>query len=233
VHITEFSMTMSVPPLPTQKTGTLFIWPGLQPLAQSANYNPINLGVLQPVLAYGPSCAPHQPQDVSGNPYHSWWISGQYVNTYGSYSGHTGCNGGEVMTVPVEDSLFVNMSLHGSIWTQTVTSRATGRTVRYSIDMLNQAQNWALLEFENYGDFTPSGEWVLTNLAIETNAHDPYLCSSSKIQYPTDGRASCSGISIHGNRCTISRCDFKAGYPLPRSHSLQTMYKAGVISSLE
>eukprot|EP00475_Leptophrys_vorax_P004992 TRINITY_DN12_c0_g2_i1.p1 TRINITY_DN12_c0_g2~~TRINITY_DN12_c0_g2_i1.p1 ORF type:complete len:267 (+),score=48.13 TRINITY_DN12_c0_g2_i1:76-876(+) len=231
-QITEFAMTMSVPPLPTQNAGTLFIWPGLEPLSGSANFNPINLGVLQPVLTYGPSCAPNQPSDVSSKPYSSWWISGQYVNTYGQVSGYTGCNGGDVMKVFPGDLLFVNMSLSGRVWTQTVTSRSTGQRVAYSIDMRGQAQNWAMLVFENYGSFTPSPAWSLTDIVIETSVYDANLCTSSSMTFPSDGRASCSGISRYGTSCYIASCDFKAGYPLPAGSSLHTMFKAKALTDL-
>jgi uncharacterized protein (TIGR03437 family) len=65
------------PPVPTQQGAALFLWPGIDPTSNSANFLPINNGVLQPVLSWGPSCAPtSQPP-----PFSSWWISAQYVNT--------------------------------------------------------------------------------------------------------------------------------------------------------
>ncbi|CAF1210031.1 unnamed protein product [Rotaria sp. Silwood1] len=72
--------TMIVPPKQASK-GTLFLWPGLQP--GGANFDPIDNGVLQPVLTWGTSCAPGtQPAAYS-----TWWISAQYVNTYGKLPG--------------------------------------------------------------------------------------------------------------------------------------------------
>jgi hypothetical protein len=228
-YITQFNMVMSVPPLPTENAGTLFIWPGLEPLGGSTNFNPLNLGVLQPVLSYGPSCAPNQPSSVSSAPYASWFISAQYVNTNGNVAGHTGCNGGDVMTVSPGDFLTVNMTLSGTTWTQTISSYKNSKTVSYSIDLQGQNQNWAMFDFENYGDFTPSPAWNLYFIHIETAQNDPTLCTSAQIQYPTDGRASCSGIVVSGNACDINSCTYKAGYPLPKDASVTTMFKANAL----
>eukprot|EP00475_Leptophrys_vorax_P010090 TRINITY_DN1676_c0_g1_i1.p1 TRINITY_DN1676_c0_g1~~TRINITY_DN1676_c0_g1_i1.p1 ORF type:complete len:269 (-),score=46.68 TRINITY_DN1676_c0_g1_i1:32-838(-) len=236
VHITEFSMKFNVPPLPSQKSGTLFIWPGLEPLSGGANYNPIGLGVLQPVLTYGASCAPNQPAEVASNPYSTWFISGMYVGE-GSVAGHTGCLGGNVMTVPEYDWLYVNMSLNGNTWTQTVYSKNTGKSVSYSLDMLGQAQNWAILTFENYGDFTPSPAWTVQDISIKMSGYDSSLCQSSSTAYPADNRVQCSGVYTNGYTCSISTCAFRAGFPLPSSstaveYGLHTLMRTGVIGSL-
>jgi hypothetical protein len=105
---------MVVPPAPPA-SGTLFLWPGLQP--DGVNFEPIDNGVLQPVLTWGPSCAPgKQPRTYS-----TWWISGQYVNTNGQVSGYTGCAGGTFMSVNVCDTLDIDMVLSGTNWIQTIT----------------------------------------------------------------------------------------------------------------
>ncbi len=49
-QITRLQTEMVVPPEPPA-SGTLFLWPGLQP--GGANFDPINNGVLQPVLTLG------------------------------------------------------------------------------------------------------------------------------------------------------------------------------------
>ncbi|CAF1250525.1 unnamed protein product [Rotaria sordida] len=90
-QIVYMETAMIVPPKQAHQ-GTLFLWPGLQP--NGANFDPINNGVLQPVLTWGTSCAPGtQPAAYS-----TWWISAQYVNTYGKFPGYTGCKGGQIMT---------------------------------------------------------------------------------------------------------------------------------------
>src|SRR5262249_3603543 len=95
-RILGLETTLTVPPKPPA-SGTLFLWPGLQPLPGSANFTPINNGVLQSVLTWGKTCAPNAPLD----PYASWWISAQYVNTFGIEPGYTGCQGGEGIDVAV------------------------------------------------------------------------------------------------------------------------------------
>lgn len=121
-QIVRLQTTMVVPPKPPA-SGTLFLWPGIDP--DGANFDPINNGVLQPVLTWGPSCAPGtQPLDYS-----TWWISGQYVNTNGNVSGYTGCDGGPIMSVNVCDTLNMDIALAGTVWTQTITDVQTNQTV--------------------------------------------------------------------------------------------------------
>jgi hypothetical protein len=158
-----------VVPLEPPATGTLFLWPGLQP--DGANFNPINNGVLQPVLTWGPSCSPgKQPRAYS-----TWWISGQYVNTNGSESGYTGCQGGTIMSVDVGDVLNIDMALAGTIWTQVVMDVQTGQSVSYSIDMKNQAQNLAYFVIEEYSS-APVSDVVFTDITITFGASDPADC---------------------------------------------------------
>ena len=81
-HITSFTTTLTVPAKPTSQSGTLFLWPGLEPLTQSLSSD---VGVLQPVLTWGGTCAPGAP-----NNYDSWWISGQFVTAAGTCAGGPG-----------------------------------------------------------------------------------------------------------------------------------------------
>jgi len=129
--------TMTVPPEPPAGSGTLFLWPGIQPLTGGANFDVLNNGVLQPVLTWGGTCAPTAPEQS----YASWWISGQYVNTYitsssPNYASYNGCHGGTGMTVGVGDQLAITMRLQGTTWTQSVFDPRTGLSATYSIDML-------------------------------------------------------------------------------------------------
>ena len=68
----DLRTTLTVP-APPPATGTLFLWPGLDPAPGGRNFLPIDNGVLQPVLTWGASCAPGQ-QPIQ---YSTWWISGQ------------------------------------------------------------------------------------------------------------------------------------------------------------
>ena len=167
-QIVRLQTTLVVPPQPPA-SGTLFLWPGLQP--NGANFEPIDNGVLQPVLTWGPSCAPgKQPRAYSG-----WWISGQYVNTFGSDPGYTGCLGGPIMAVGVGDALNIDMALGGTIWTQTVTDPQTGQSVSYALDMMNQAQNLAYFVIEEYSS-APVSTVVFTDTTITFGMPDAADC---------------------------------------------------------
>ena len=167
-QIVRLQTTMAVPPQPPA-SGTLFLWPGLQP--NGANFEPIDNGVLQPVLTWGPSCSPgKQPRSYS-----TWWISGQYVNTNGSHPGYTGCLGGPIMSVDVGDALDIDMALAGTVWTQTVTDAQSGQSVSYAIDMMNQAQNLAYFVIEEYSS-APVSTVVFTNTTITYGAPDAADC---------------------------------------------------------
>ena len=147
----------------------MFLWPGLQP--NGANFQPIDNGVLQPVLTWGPACAPgKQPRAYS-----TWWISGQYVNTNGKQPGYTDCHGGPIMSVDVGDVLIIDMALDGTIWTQTVTDAETGESVAYSIDMMHQSQNLAYFVIEEYSS-APVSDVVFTDIVITFGAPDAADC---------------------------------------------------------
>jgi hypothetical protein len=159
-HVTYVRTSLVVPPL-SPKVGTLFIWPGLQPDGQ--NYEPIDNGVLQPVLTWGPTAAAKCPTD----PYGSWWISGQYVNTYGHYTGYTGCLGGDGIFVNPGDNLDMTMSLSGTVWHQEVVDTTTSQTAVYDIDMLGQDQNVVWFLIEPYSGGEPAKDAVFTNTTMK------------------------------------------------------------------
>ncbi|HEX2660291.1 MAG TPA: hypothetical protein VHU40_18545 [Polyangia bacterium] len=166
--IIRLQTSMIVPAEPPA-SGTLFLWPGIQP--NGANFNPIDNGVLQPVLTWGPTCAP----GTKPRSYSTWWISGQYVNTNGSEPGYTGCKGGAIMPVDVGDVLNIDIAVAGTIWTQTIVDAQTGQSVSYSIDMKNQDQNLAYFVIEEY-DQSPVADVIFTNTTITFAAPDAADC---------------------------------------------------------
>ena len=199
-QIVRLQTSMIVPAQPPA-SGTLFLWPGLQP--DGANFNPINNGVLQPVLTWGPTCAPgNKPRSYS-----TWWISGQYVNTNGNEPGYTGCNGGAIMSVDVGDVLNIDMALAGTIWTQTVVDAATGQSVSYSLDMKNQAQNLAYFVIEEYSQ-SPVSDVIFTNITITFAAPDAADCKVS-MRGQTD-YVSVPVPSSDGRTCFIQQINLRA-----------------------
>ena len=195
--------TMIVPAKPTAMSGTLYVWPGVQPYSDSQNFNPIGDGILQPVLSVGPTCAPGAPND-----YASWWISGQYVNVSSSAAGPTGCLGGDGTDVAVGDSLDIAMTLSGTVWTQVVSDRQTGKSVQFPMDLKGQGQNWATLAIEVPSNLEPVSDAVFTATRLQFAASSPTSCQPSQ-HGPTDYFAT-PYVSADGKTCCVSRVILRA-----------------------
>jgi hypothetical protein len=150
IPILSLKTKMIVPATPSQRQ-TLFVWPGLQSKAGAADPAGIGNGVLQPVLTWGPSCAPRAP----AQPYAAWWMAGMYVNVTTGAAGITGCAGGDYMATEVSDVLDIDMSVDGTEWTQTITNERTMTSVDFTIDLEGQVQNSAMWVIE-----VPSGETI-------------------------------------------------------------------------
>lgn len=191
--IVALTTTLTVPD-PPPPSGTLFLWPGLQPVRGGAKYQPIDNGVLQPVLTWGPSCA--NPDDRPA-PYSTWWVSAQYVNTFGNFPNYTGCHGGPIMPVRAGDSLAMRMTLSRSVWTQTVTDRRTGRSVSFRIDMLGQAQHRAFFVIEGDGQ-NPVSPVVFTATTLTFSSPQRDACRAQKTG-SGDPRDTVSPPAIAGN----------------------------------
>lgn len=205
--IVAFDTTLTVPPEPPA-TGTLFLWPGLQPLPGGEDFDVLDNGVLQSVLTWGGTCAPTAPSD----PYASWWISAQYVNTFiGStspnYGAYNGCHGGQGMDVQVGDALDIAMTLEGSSWVETVTDPRTAKTISYSIDMLGQAQNWAEFVIEQYSA-TPVSDVIFTSTVLTFAAPEPASCIPA--YRGTNDYFSAPRASPDGTRCCIAKVILRA-----------------------
>jgi Putative Ig domain len=162
-----YSTSITVPPLPTVPTtsgAALFLWPGLDPLPSGVMYNPIGNGVLQPVLTFGPSCAP----TTQPTPFSAWWISGQYVNTLGSDTGFMGCFSGNSLQVNPGDVLLENISLgvNSTVWTETITDVNTVQSVTFSEDLKGQAQGVAYWVIEAWFGATISGPVTFYNSTL-------------------------------------------------------------------
>jgi hypothetical protein len=198
--IVALSTTLRVPREPL-KTGTLFVWPGLQPFG--ANYDPIDNGVLQPVLSWGNSCAPgRQPRKYS-----TWWISAQYVNKYTQEPDFTNCRGGPIMSVSRGDHLAIRMALSRTVWTQTVADMETGKVVGFDIDMRSQSQSYAYFRIEPY-DARSIPAATFSNTTITFSRADPGNCEIE--EKGADDFVSIP-LSINGGQqCSIDEITLKA-----------------------
>lgn len=205
--IVEFDTTMIVPEAPAA-SGTLFLWPGLQPLRGGANFAVLDNGVLQPVLTWGPTCAPNAPAQS----YKSWWISGQYVNTYitsssANYDQYHDCHGGPGMNVAIGDTLDLRLVLSGTDWTQTVSNRRNGQSVSYTLDMLGQAQASAEFVIEEYSA-KPVSDVVFTSSVITFATPAKSACQPAQ-RGPND-YFSAPRASADGLRCCIGKIILRA-----------------------
>jgi hypothetical protein len=200
--IVGLETTLIVPATPSSSS-TLFVWPGLEPLTGSANFNPVGQGVLQPVLTWGTSCAPNSPPNPSG-----WWISGEYVNPYTSDQSVYGCFGGNVIDVQVGDPLDITMSLSGTVWSQTVVDRQSRQQSTFSQDLSGQAQDWALFKIEVNTQTVPTSDIVFTSTTLTLAASDPNACQPTK-RGANDYFAT-PLVSADGTKCCVSRIILRA-----------------------
>jgi len=191
---------LTVPALPAG-SGTLFLSPGLQP--GGSNFEPIDNGVLEPVLTWGSSCAPGSPSPPSG----AWWISGQYTNTYGNYPGYTGCHGGDGMNVEVGDPLSIHFSLSGTVWQQRIENLRDGSAVSYDLDMLGQAQNYAHFWLDPV-TAEATADAVFSSTSVTFAEAEASACQP--IQRGENDFFSNPQPSADGTECSISRIVLRA-----------------------
>jgi hypothetical protein len=203
-RIIGLQTTLTVPANPP-RYGTLFLWPGLQPQTGGEDYEPIGNGVLQPVLAWGTSCAPGMQPPM----YSAWWISGQYYDTEGSDPAHHGCYGGPVMEASVGEKLDITMTLSGTVWEQTVRREggAEVSTVRFAEDLTGQAQNRAEFVIEGYA-CEPISDVVFTDTTITFAL--PNLGDCNVARRGEDDFISTPEASPDGSSCFIEKIVLRA-----------------------
>jgi len=142
--ITLLNGTFVVPPLPkTYANQSIFLWFGIEPQGY-------DLGVLQPVLMYGPCCAskngigyPSDPS-YSRNPY--WYYSSQYVYPDPKTGTCCVCTGGPVFKTSPGNTLL-----------STLTYDATKGWIVYFQDLQQTASSsqWATTPYMD-----PTKSWV-------------------------------------------------------------------------
>lgn len=199
VEFVSARSTMIVPAVPAPTRGTLFLWPGLQPLRSDGV---IGYGVLQPVLTWGTSCAPGGTSRLSG-----WWISAQYVG-WPPNSTRVTCKGGEVMSVDVGDKLDIDFTLQGTSWIQRVTNQRNGKSVTFSIDLKGQKQQWLLHEIEVPTSVKPTDDVVFTSVVAKLSAAQPSACVPRN--KGTNDWFSPARVSADGKTCCISKIILRA-----------------------
>lgn len=181
--------------------GTVFLWPGVQPLLNGPHFAPINKGVLQPVLTWGASCS-----GASG--FNSWTISGMYVNVSTTVATHRSCHGGKIMRPNVGDVLDIDIALNGTVWTQTIKNLTSGEQVDYAIDMKGQEQGLAYFDIELPTTAKPVADTVFTENVLTFASPRASGCVPTA-QGATD-YVSVARLSDDKTKCCIDRITLRA-----------------------
>jgi hypothetical protein len=199
VEFLDYHSTLIVPAKPSPTRGTLFLWPGLQPLRSDQT---VGYGVLQPVLTWGSSCAPGTLSAEDG-----WWISAQYVGTPPGSFGVT-CKGGKVMKVDIGDKIEIAMTLKGTNWTQRLTNQKNGQSVDFTYDLKGQKQQWLLHQIEVPTSTKPTDDVIFTNIVAKLSKSQPKSCAPNAKganDYFAPAR-----VSADGTTCCISKIILRA-----------------------
>jgi len=195
-EITALETTLAVPVMPSP-IGTSFIWPGLQP---SPSAGGPGAGVLQTVLTFGPTCAPHAPAD----PYASWWVSPEYVNPDVDAGRNPGCQGGEGIAVAEGVALHLVIRKRGSAWTESINDQGTGRTESFDFDLGGQTQRRALFAIERRDGASPTSA-VFTETRITFAQPEPAACQPAA--RGVRDTFSVPRASVDGRTCCIDRVE--------------------------
>jgi hypothetical protein len=200
-EILKLTTTLRVPRHP-RNVGTLFVWPGLQPGGH--NFMPIDNGVLQSVLTWGPSCAPKRQPNL----YSTWWISAQYVNTYGHYDGYSGCRSGPIISVRPGDHLKIKMFLRNSIWKQDVFDIESSVRTSFEIPLRGQSQNYAYFVIEPYdARSVPMVHFSNTTIIFS----HPGTQGCTLLKRGLEDVVSTPVVSNRGRRCSVRQIVLKPG----------------------
>jgi len=107
------------------------------------------------------------------------------------------------MNVAVGDLLDIAMTLSGTVWTQLVSDRQTGKSVSFDMDLMGQSQDWATLAIEQPTALAPSSDVVFTSTRLTFADPDMAACQPSQ-HGPTDYFAA-PVASQDGKSCCVSR----------------------------
>ena len=112
------------------------------------------------------------------------------------------------MDVAVDDYLDIVMTLSGTVWTQVIADRQTGKSVQFPMDLKGQGQNWATLAIEQPTSLKPISDAVFTATRLQFAASSPTSCQPSQ-HGPTDYFAT-PYVSKDGKTCCVSRVILRA-----------------------
>ena len=102
----------------------------------------------------------------------------------------------------------IAVTLSGTVWTQVVADRQTGKSVQFPMDLKAQGQNWATLAIEVPSSLEPASDAVFTATRLQFAASSPASCEPSQ-HGPTDYFAT-PHVSADGKTCCVSRVVLRA-----------------------
>jgi len=182
----EFSMQMTIPPLPaTYINGTYYLWPGLQPSDNS--------GVYQNVL-----------DGRSG----TWWIGTGWCCDNPSLAWGSGFN------VYEGDVVTISNAANGSDWTSSLTRNGdASTTVTNSFAVGDKVFNQAIFAIELYTENWDFGSLVFKNAVIKANTTETAWCSDAPSNYNSATTYTLTDVIATANddgltsTCTIGEVD--------------------------
>lgn len=232
-YIVGFSVDLVTPDTFTKNLPagpfTVALWPGLQPIEGRECFNPINLGVLQPVLTYGNTCAPFKPKDRN-----RWWISGQYVNNrlnceIGQVpnaflpvcNDYAKCHGGPFINLSPGQKISTSIDYDSTtkIWKQTIKASSQTQTYSIALDYCSgdsqpnspvsnepQLQTQALLSVETHGYNNPLTQ-TFENIVIQVQVTSiNETCDSTFVIIKSVPSSSCTPFRMISNTGTLLTC---------------------------
>jgi hypothetical protein len=199
---TGLRTTLAVPAEPAP-SGQIFVWSGIQPTPNGANFQPIGNGALLPVLTWGSSCSSDAPAGYS-----SWWIAAMYSNISSSDPQYAGCHAGKAVLAKPQQFLDIDIHVEGTKWIEKVVNRDTMEVSELSLDMKGQAQGRTFFDIELPTNNKPTEDLVYTNTVLSMDMADPNACQP--VARGMNDFASKPRVSADGKHCCIDRIVLRA-----------------------
>jgi hypothetical protein len=210
-QIIGFQTTTVVPPLPAASSDSsayIDYWPGLDPSPSSANFLPINNGVLQPVLNFF-------------TPFSSWIAASIYDNTYGTIppiiegyqtahpdqvDGNNNFNGFHNFTVLPGDVIVENLVLDQTTgyWTVTLTDSTSNQSNTLVMNMQGQGQNIAYFALEIWNGMPMNSPAIFTDSTITFASPDTAGICAISLGQANNYVMTPPGLDSTGTKCSIA-----------------------------